>query len=296
MGAAHPHHPGPQGRELTAVNATVDETVARYLTLVDRLLPGAVSSFYLVGSVALGAYRPARSDIDFVAVVAGPVDPGQVARLKQAHIRIGLWTAARALRERRSPLTGTLNGVFIRPGDIHKPVTEIVPAASQVGERFFVGRAGSDVSPVAWKVLAERAIPVRGFHPRFLKLDPQPHLLRSWTAGNLQSYWRPWAARVAGRPVPRLAVRPRWSTAWGVLGASRLHCTIATGDIVSKEAAGEYALATFDRRWHPLIHEALAYWREEPDRLRASVVERARLTAGFVDEVIAHEPWRAAHH
>ena len=42
-------------------------------------------------------------------------------------------------------------------------------------------------------------------------------------------------------PQRRFALRPCYWTAWGVLGAPRLHCTIATGEVISKEAAGEYA-------------------------------------------------------
>src|SRR5262249_6437198 len=47
----------------------------------------------------------------------------------------------------------------------------------------------------------------------------------------------------------------------GVLGAPRLHRTVVEGDIISKEEAGEYALAAFGDRWGPVIDEALAYWR-----------------------------------
>lgn len=85
--------------------------------------------------------------------------------------------------------------------------------------------------------------------------------------------------------------RPRYWTAWGVLGAPRLHRTIATGEIVSKEAAGEYALAVFPSRFHGLISEALAYWREQPDGLRVSADERRRRTNEFVLSVIdsAHD-------
>jgi Domain of unknown function (DUF4111)/Nucleotidyltransferase domain len=264
----------------------VQQAVGRYLGFLDRLLGDPVSGFYIVGSVALGAYRPRRSDIDFVAVLSPERSRPQARRLRVAQVESGLSTAVTAARQRRSPLTGTLNGVFIQEDDLPTPVTEIVPVASQVGARFFVGRAGSDVSPVAWKVLAEKGVTWRGSEPALLGLDPQPHLLRSWTAGNLESYWRPWAARLTRRSHRGFAFRPRWSTAWGVLGVSRLYCTIATGEVVSKEAAGRYALSHFDHRWRSLIAEALAYWREEPDQLGLPWGRRAELTAAFVEDVI----------
>ncbi len=47
----------------------VDELVGRYLRQVDLAVPGAIEGFYVVGSTALGAFRPGRSDVDFVAVV-----------------------------------------------------------------------------------------------------------------------------------------------------------------------------------------------------------------------------------
>jgi aminoglycoside adenylyltransferase-like protein len=191
-----------------------------------------------------------------------------------------------AIRHRRSPLTGTCNGVFIRASDLPAPVSEIIPVASHVGHQFQTGAVGSDVSQVAWKVLAERGVPIRGPDPASLPLDPQPELLRSWNMGNLESYWRPWASAVERSPQARFGARPRYWTAWGVLGAPRLHHTIGTGEVVSKETAGEYALDVFPQRWHLLVADALAYWRSQPDRLGLSPRERGRLTSEFVFEVI----------
>ena len=48
-----------------------------------------------------------------------------------------------------------------------------------------------------------------------------------------------------------------WAVVWGVLGVSRLHCTLATGGIVSKYAAGLYARETFPTRWHRIVYESL---------------------------------------
>jgi hypothetical protein len=274
-------------REASSVpDAGVERDARRYLAQLDQLLPGEVLGFYLVGSVALGAYRRRRSDLDFVAVLQDECHQHRLARLRLAHVRSGAVTGARALREHRSPLTGTFNGVFIRESDLGKPVTTIVPVASQTGTEFHAGRAGSDLSPVGWKVLGESGVPLRGPQPAQLTLDPQPELLRPWTAGNLEAYWRPWAESVARAPYRRFRLRPRWATAWGVLGAPRLHCTMATGDVISKEAAGDYARAEFPPKWRALIEEALAYWREEPERVSWSPRERALLTAEFVTFVI----------
>jgi hypothetical protein len=265
---------------------TVERSVGPYVADVDRLLPGRLTGFYVVGSVALGAYRERRSDIDFVAVLDGDIGPPQIRRLRLQHVRSGLRTGALALRRHRSPTTGTCNGVFIRRADISGPVGAIVPVAAHVAHNFTTGRGGSDVSPVAWKVLAERGIACRGPEPSALPLDSQPDRLVPWNLENLERYWRPFAAGDNRETRAWFRARPRWSTAWGVLGAPRLHRTIATGDVISKEEAGEYALDVFPARFHPLIGEALAYWREEPPRLRRAPDERRRATSEFVLEVI----------
>ena len=137
------------------------------------------------------------------------------------------------------------------------------------------------------KVLAERGVAARGPSPGSLGLDPQPELLRAWNLANLESYWRPWATAVLRRPGLRARLQPGWTTAWGVLGAPRLHRTIATGEVVSKEAAGEYALGAFDRRWQPIVERALACRRRRPsDRERQNVASLVREAAAFVLEVV----------
>ena len=192
----------------------VEQSVGRYLGFLDRLLGDAVSGFYVVGSVALGAYRPRRSDIDFVAVLSPERSRLQTRRLRVAQVENGLTTAVTAARQRRSPLTGTLNGVFIRQADLPTPVTEIVPVASQVGARFFVGRAGSDVSPVAWKVLAEQGVTFRDPSRHRWASIPNRICCEAGPRATLRVYWSPWAARITRRSHQGFAWRPRWSTAW----------------------------------------------------------------------------------
>jgi len=56
--------------------------------------------------------------------------------------------------------------------------------------------------------------------------------------------------------------------------------------VISKEAAGEHARRIVDRRWHPLLDEALAYWRAEPSDPRlGGARRRSAETGAFVLEV-----------
>jgi hypothetical protein len=56
-----------------------------YLDLVDAEVPGLVVGLYLTGSVALGEFRPRRSDVDFVAVLAARADEAALAALGRVH-------------------------------------------------------------------------------------------------------------------------------------------------------------------------------------------------------------------
>ena len=58
--------------------------MSRYLEQVDHALPDRVEGFYLVGSAALQAFQPGRSDIDFVAVTTGRLDESELHRLRRA--------------------------------------------------------------------------------------------------------------------------------------------------------------------------------------------------------------------
>lgn len=185
------------------------------------------------------------------------------------------------MRRGRSPVSGTCNTVFVRRADLAQRVGRIVPVAEAVAERVTAG-TGPSISPVDAKVLVESGIAVRGPRPDALGLDPEPARLEAYNRENLESYWRPWARRYRDRPGPVLHLRVGRATAWGVLGPPRLHYTIATGRVVSKATAGEYALDTFDDRWHPLIRHALTWWARE--RPTTSPPPRAHV-AGFVEHV-----------
>jgi hypothetical protein len=256
-----------------------------FLTALDRVLPGCIEGFYIIGSSAFHAFRSGRSDIDFVAIAGRYLSDDELHRLRLVHALSYGRTVFRAAIRGQSPLSGTCNGVYVRAADVNRPVTAISPIGSQVGPTFKVGE-GSDVNPVMWKVFLEHGITLRGPSPGTLGLDPEPSLLRSWNREYLESYWRPWALRVLNGTDLMFQLRPRWSTAWGVLGAPRLHYTIATGNIVTKEAAGQYALNAFDSRWHPIIREALAWRHEKPvDASLTRIRHRAQKVAGFVLEV-----------
>ena len=262
-------------------DADVRERASAYLRIADRLLPGRISAFYVVGSAALGEYVPGRSDVDFVAVVPYPLGSRDMLRLRALHLAAG---ASAWFRTRTG---GTPNGVFVLEADIRLPVSQIRPVASHTGYRFEAGEA-FDVNPVVWKVLEQRGLTIRGPAPGTLGLDPEPHSLTMWNLRNLNRYWRPWGEAVRRghlkRSISGLRYGDAWAVGWGTLGAPRLHYTITTGEVIGKRSAGEYALTTFDPHWHDVIKQGISWWDRD---LRAPVTAAdARRAGEFVVTVV----------
>jgi predicted nucleotidyltransferase len=268
--------------------APASAVVADLIARLDRAVPGRIEGFYVVGSVAMGAFVVGRSDVDFVAIVDRDLGRAELARLRGVHARG--WTSALirdvALR-RRWPFV--CNGIYLRGGGLERSPLEVTPLAAQVSGRFRIApRRGFDVNPVTWHTRARHGIAVRGPKPEQLRIRTDSAELRIWTVGNLNDYWRRWVERVRRPGLNRATVLGRRFIAGGVLGAPRLHYTIATGEVATKEAAGQYALETFEPRWHALIEDALAYWRGAPSLrpYRGHAAGRRHDAAEFVALVI----------
>ncbi|WP_052852792.1 hypothetical protein [Streptomyces avicenniae] len=255
---------------------------SRYLSAADLLLPRRITGFWLVGSAALGGWRPRRSDTDFIAATDGPLDARDLRRLRALHLAGNAFPAGSALLHARPTVPGTVNGAYVSADDLARPVTTIRPLASHVGTAFRPGY-GSDVNPVVWKVLAERAITLRGPAPYLLDLDPEPSRLRPWTLANLREHWGSWARRALnGKPPPAPLLRAEITT--GTLGPLRLHRTVATGEVVTKETAGRHGLDLFPPHRQALIHAALAH---RDGATPPASPRLLRLTGEFALEVIA---------
>jgi Aminoglycoside adenylyltransferase, C-terminal domain len=234
----------------------------------------------------MDAFRLGRSDVDFVALVDGDLRPAELRRLRAVHL--GCWSSALVydvVLRRRWPLV--CNGIYLRAGDLARSPLEVTPLAGHVAGRFrTAAREGFDVNPVTWHSLASYGVALRGPARGEVQVHTDHRELRAWVLANLNGYWRRWAERTrrggwstAGVPARRLAAR-------GVLGAPRLHYTLTTGEIASKEAAARYTLDVFDPRWRSLIDDAIAYWRSEPPPAQYRHHHRRRAAADFVDCVI----------
>ncbi|MGH3979016.1 MAG: aminoglycoside adenylyltransferase domain-containing protein [Pseudonocardiaceae bacterium] len=234
------------------MDAVVERVVGAFLDAVDASAPGLVEGLYLVGSVALGDFRPHESDVDFVVVSARRLEVTAESALAKVHAGLGA----------RSDLP-PFEGVYLTWQDLAcSPAA--CPGTPYACDGVFHARGDFAVDPVTWHQLAHYGLACRGPAVEEFDVWTDPDVLAAWTRANLDGYWRRWRERHR-----RLFTRPGWdalrgdTAAWGVLGVSRLHFTLATGGFTSKTGAGAYALEAFPARWHRVLTECSRVRRGE---------------------------------
>lgn len=259
----------------TPPHPTIQTVMGTYLAAADQTVPGLVEGLYLYGSAALDDFRDGSSDIDFAAVTAEKPTAEQAAALRHVHERV----AARHPRQ-------ILDGVYVTWAELAADPARAEPGP-RVHEHGFEEWAASERHLVIWHTLAQSGVALRGPSTSDVKILTDPDGLDAWVLANIDAYWIPlWRRMSRLASAHGLAALSAQQTTWSVLGATRMHYTLATGRIGSKSAAGEYALDTFERRWHRIVEEALRLRTGAgPPRYRSAVARRSDMLA-YVDMVL----------
>jgi hypothetical protein len=232
-----------------------------YLALVDAVVPEFVETLYLVGSAAMGDFRPPLSDVNFVAVSLARPGRGELAALAEAHADLALGWPAPAL-----------DGIYLTWNDLRAgPLAVPNSPCVQRGRLFESGC--HDQHPLTWSVLRASAVTVRGPLCAGTGLWRGAAHLERWALASANGCWGIWLGPdtadetlLAADGVERF-----------VLGMCRLHYVLATEVVPSKSNAGLYGLITFQPEWHRIIDEALRVRREpEVAGLYGTLGERGR--------------------
>jgi Domain of unknown function (DUF4111) len=247
----------------------VDRAVARLLAGVVQALGDDLVGLYLSGSLGLGDFDPASSDVDVLVATAGPLPGPAVERLRQLHAALraeGGWAAR--LEVVYLPLAA------LRRFDPEDAVRYPIGASDR---EFALGRQGPTWVLDRW-VVREHGLVVAGPDPREL-IDPiGPDEVRAAVRASLAGTWA-----LEGKDVAWL--RPRTYQAFAVLSMCRALYTLEHGEVVSKPAAAAWAGRRLEPPWPDQVVRALR-WRadDRPDdagltatlRLVADAAARAR--------------------
>ncbi len=243
---------------------------------------GGVSGIYLLGSLALGDFREGESDVDFITLIDCPLDRAPGCPLDAAALQ-ALATLHRSLSTARGP---ALNGCYLETDRLARVPGLREAAPFTVAGGFHSDQPCADVNPATFQCLARSGIAVAGPPPVALTIAQDAAALRQHQIATLNGAWTRWlrqseAALARMDHDADLAAAP---LAWGTLGILRIACTLETGRIVSKTAAGRWALEAYPTRRRSVIEEALAVrWGAAPMHTRA----RAATILAFLRDVVA---------
>jgi predicted nucleotidyltransferase len=224
----------------------VDRAVERLLDGVGQALGDELAGVYLGGSLALGDFDPASSDVDVLVATAGRLAGPAVEGLRRLHGGLraeGGWA-------------GRLEVVYLPLAALRRfdpEDAERYPVGASDRE-FTVGRQGPTWVLDRW-VVREHGRVVAGPDPREL-IDPVgPDELRAAVRASLAGHWDLEGADVAW-------LRPRNYQAFAVLSMCRDLYALAHGTLASKPAAAAWAGRRLGRPWAAQVERALA-WRSD---------------------------------
>jgi predicted nucleotidyltransferase len=240
------------------------------------LTPGnKLVGLYIFGSLVVGDFDYASSDIDLIAATSTELDEEEVEHLKRMHKEIALqeqmwddrlevaYISIEALRRYRPDYRHP----FISPGE---PFHVTEASANWIINRY---------------VLRKKGIVLFGSPPETL-VDP---ITREELLDALQEFiaeWREWIKHTE-------VMRPRKYQAYAILTMCRALYTFKQEEIVSKQQAASWAEKELPE-WSSLIRRALIWrddWRNEQVDHDATLPETMRFMDFVLDAMRGYDRW-----
>ena len=223
----------------------VNALLARLLADLRAALGAQLAGLYLYGSLSLGDFDPASSDVDFLVATRDQLPGETLAALAAMHARIA---------DSDLPLAQKLEGSYIPLAALrrHDPADAVHPT---IGLDWDFGPAEHGGNWVIERhIVREPGVTVWGPPPATL-IDPvPPAALRAATRDALRGFW---ARQLHGPDW----LRTRDYQAFAILTMCRALHLLATGAVASKPAAAAWARAEYPA-WAALIGRALV-WRHD---------------------------------
>ncbi|MGC4111633.1 MAG: DUF4111 domain-containing protein [Nocardioides sp.] len=241
-------------------------------TFLDAVPEGLVSGLYLHGGLAFGEWVEGKSDVDFTATLHRTPSSSDVAALREAHVAV-------AATHGSAPY---LDGVHVLAADLTRDPEECRDRLT-VFQHSFEAAGRFSLSCVSWHELARHGVTVAGPPVESLGVWTDDEVLRAYTLGNLDTYWRRQAAGCRRQPIR--SARP-FACEWVVPGVVRLHHLLVTGEQTSKSRAVRWGLEYYPERWHRVLREALAVREGAFPSQYPHPLRRGRDVAAFATYVV----------
>ena len=159
------------------------------------------------------------------------------------------------------PATGHYDGNYVALSGLPAVPDDQPRGPHVVNGTFYGNEVNGQLTPATWTEFGKYAIAIRGPERGELGISVSPDRLSQWLLGNLNAYWKRRAVNGIEmlRKIDASKALPGEIVAWDALGAARLHYTLATGDVASKAAAGDYAIGLFPD--YAEVVSAALHWR-----------------------------------
>ncbi|SFY42355.1 Nucleotidyltransferase domain-containing protein [Streptomyces atratus] len=229
----------------------------------------ALEALWAHGSLALGDYRPGRSDLDLVALVGAPVSGPQRQQLEALH---------RTLISQVPEAAGLHCSYVVRSQLSDTGRDHVTWAQSRLFER--------PVTPVSRRELSTGGPALFGPGPAGIVAEVTDQELAEFIRGDLKEFWYPASAR------PSLWQRDIWVDL-GLLTLARAAVTLRDGRLITKGQALEVlaawgAPAEVVRDIHRRRYEAGPHRTSLPWRIRRGRLARVFVRTGIEDTLAAH--------
>jgi hypothetical protein len=233
--------------------------------MLDALLPGVQDALsdnlvgvYLRGSLALGDFIPATSDIDALVVTERPVGEAEFAALADLHARLAASSHAYANRLEIAYVDRAAWRRY-RPGLRH-------PSLGQ-GETLAWAEHRDNWILERWTV-RECGVTLLGPEPHTLTGSIATGELRAAVRNRLRD-WADWAEQADD---PEWLLPRRAHKAYVVETMCRALAALTSGQLLSKPRAVAWALAALPEPWRSTVERSQA-WRTDPTVDPAIVAE-----------------------
>ncbi len=235
--------------------AEVNSLLRLLLTQMQTVLGERLVGLYLYGSLSLGDFDLASSDLDFLAVTSDDLPDATLEGLRQMHA---------AIAASGHPFAHRLEGSYMPRAALRR----YDPANNQhpnIGSDWPFTVNGHGKSWLIERLtVREHGVVVWGPPPQTL-IDPvAPEELRAAVCDHITHWWQ-------SRLTEPEWMRPRAHQAFTVLSLCRALYTLEHGSLCSKPQAAAWAQTAYPH-WQPIIERALA-WRADhaPDDVTATM-------------------------
>lgn len=274
---------GDRGHDLAGAGSAtpfpeLNDLLTTFVGRVRSVLDANLVGVYLTGSFALGG-GDAASDCDFLVVTASRLGGEHEQALRQMHEEIPAWPGYWA---------HNLEGSYAPKADLQtlgalgRPWLYV-----NRGRREMEWSAHCNTEDVRW-LLRERPLVLVGAGPReFACAVPTIALQRRM---------RPQIESFIGDLLAWTSFEISWSQRYAVEASSRMLYTLERGEVISKQAALDWATVAMPAEWRDLIDQVrqdrFVQWNDPP---RPGSIERSLAFIAYVQERAAAGDEAAGH-